>query len=465
MMSIVVATRDRLPYLRACVDSIRAQRYPRDRMELVVVDDCSTDGTAAYLATLTEPWVRVVRQSRPRGFAARNEGVELTRGELVAITDDDCTVADDWLPSLAAAMAASGADGLGGHIDAPADVVWIRYLSDMGFLHPNLLPAGDPGYLNTASACFRRAALHRVGPFDEALGRTGCVDVDISVRMRLRGMRLAYAPGCRVSHFYSNPPDVRGMLRRTYRAGAGWRVLLDKHGHWEQWTPGAAVALAWVVRRRGSVRGFLELPDPGLRPWFRLLNWLQQLCFLAGYVGVTRTADIAGQPAAPAAASPERTRALLAMLSESVGAARAASPSVTAEMGALDVDTVLEAAVPTGVDLVPAGAAEDGLPAATVADWMERHRQLERDYLARNVALLATLPDRGRGLGPAALEDRCHEAGVDVKRFLAWYGSLPRDADGALLDGRRPVQVPRGWREFSRLAAARTSRDRCGPPP
>src|ERR1051326_2069502 len=225
-MSVVVATRDRLPLLRACVDSIRAQRYPRDRTELILVDDCSTDGTPAYLRALDrEPWIRVVWQPMPRLFAARNAGVARARGELVAITDDDCAVPEDWLSSLAAAMDASGADAVAGGIDAPGDTLWVRYLADLGFIDPNLLPTGDPSYVVTANACFRRSALERMGRFDEALWRTGGEDVDLSFRMRRLGMRLAYAPGCRVSHRFGR--DVRGMLRRTYRAGVGWRVLLD----------------------------------------------------------------------------------------------------------------------------------------------------------------------------------------------------------------------------------------------
>lgn len=449
-MSIVVATRDRLPYLRACVDSIRAQRYPRERMELVLVDDCSTDGTPGYLRSLAEPWIRVVTQPTRRRYAARNESIRAATGELIAITDDDCTVPEDWLASLAAAMEASGADALGGHIEAPGEALWIRYLSDLGFLHPNLLPTGDPSYVVTANACFRRAALDRVGPFDDALWISGSEDVDVSLRMRQRGMRLVYAPACRVSHWYV--PDVREMLRRAYGAGLGWRVLLEKHRHWELWSARAPVALAWVVRRRGSLRGFLEIPDPELRPWYGLLNWLQQLCFLAGYVRVRRASQIAGAaPAAPAAAS-DRTRALLAMLSEGADAARGTVATVLAEMATLDVDVLLEAAAPAHRVPESPGAPDESMPPEVVADWLGRHRRQEREYLARNVAMLEALPGAGRTVGLPEIEERCHAAGVDVKRFLAWFGSLPRDREGALVDVRRPVRLPRGWRGYSRLA-------------
>src|SRR3981081_997174 len=119
MMSVVVATRDRLPVLRRCVDSLRAQRYPRGRMErTVVVAKAPPAGTPECLRAVAseEPWIRVVSQPVALGFAARNRGIAVARGELVAITDDDCTVADDWLPAMATAIEREGADAVGGHV-------------------------------------------------------------------------------------------------------------------------------------------------------------------------------------------------------------------------------------------------------------------------------------------------------------------------------------------------------------
>src|SRR2546430_11560004 len=92
LVSIVVTTCNRLNSLRACVDSVRAQRYPKERMELIIVDDCSTDGTTGYLRTLAdEPWIQPVSLSAKAQYASRNWAMARARGELIVSTDDDCT--------------------------------------------------------------------------------------------------------------------------------------------------------------------------------------------------------------------------------------------------------------------------------------------------------------------------------------------------------------------------------------
>jgi GT2 family glycosyltransferase len=444
MLSIVVATRDRLPYLRSCLDSLRAQRYPRERMELIVVDDGSTDGTGEYLRVVgAEPWIRVVSEPTARRYAARNVGIATATGELVAITDDDCTVADDWLASLAEAMQSSGADAVGGHIDAPGGALWVRYLAHMRALDPDLLPTGDPRFLATANACFRRTALERVGLLDVELATVGGEDVDLAFRMRRHGMRLAFAPQCRVSHWYRQ--DVREMLSRVYRAGATNRVLLEKHRHWEHWTARADTALAWILRRRASHRGFFEVPDPALRPWYGLISWLQQLCFLAGYANTSRASDVGRDGAGdlPARDRSERTRTLLAMLSDGAVPARDASSQAGAEMESLEIDALLAEVVPPDLDRSRPGVPDASLPPETRAAWTYHQRQRERAYLARNIAVLQRLASEERTMTPADIDACCHADGVDVKRFLAWYGSLPRDRDGELVDARRWRRLPK----------------------
>ena len=100
LVSIVVPTYNRLAYLRQAVQSVFDQTYRQ--WELIVVDDGSTDGTAAYVASLGGR-VRALTLPRRGGAArARNAGVGAARGAYVAFLDSD----DLWLPEkLAIQMA------------------------------------------------------------------------------------------------------------------------------------------------------------------------------------------------------------------------------------------------------------------------------------------------------------------------------------------------------------------------
>ena len=93
-ISVVIPTRDRWPRLSSCGLASALQQRDVD-VEVIVVDDGSTDETARELAKLTDPRLRVLRHDTPRGVSrARNTGIRAARGEWLAFLDDD----DLWSP-------------------------------------------------------------------------------------------------------------------------------------------------------------------------------------------------------------------------------------------------------------------------------------------------------------------------------------------------------------------------------
>jgi glycosyltransferase involved in cell wall biosynthesis len=93
-VSVVLPTRNRVSLLPRSLGSVLSQTEMS--LECIVVDDASTDGTAAWLAAVDDPRVRVVNLERPAGAAvARNRGIEVAAGRFVAFQDSD----DEWLPN------------------------------------------------------------------------------------------------------------------------------------------------------------------------------------------------------------------------------------------------------------------------------------------------------------------------------------------------------------------------------
>src|SRR4051794_7301273 len=115
-VSVVVPTRGRAGYLGVTLDSLQSQD-PAIPHEVLVVDDGSTDGTRELLERREVPHLRL---DPPRGLnAARNTGVEATKGDLVAFLDDDVDVRDGWLRALVeGAERPPDADAFGGPIRA-----------------------------------------------------------------------------------------------------------------------------------------------------------------------------------------------------------------------------------------------------------------------------------------------------------------------------------------------------------
>lgn len=97
-VSVIIPTRNRVTRLLAAIESVRSQTL--HDLEIIVVDDASTDGTATALAALAagEPRLCVLHHDKPLGApAARNRGIERASGRFVAFLDDD----DEWLPNKA----------------------------------------------------------------------------------------------------------------------------------------------------------------------------------------------------------------------------------------------------------------------------------------------------------------------------------------------------------------------------
>jgi glycosyltransferase involved in cell wall biosynthesis len=177
-ISAIVAVRDGAAYLAEALASIRAQSLPV--LELIVVDDGSSDASAALARSFAD---QVIRQPPTGHASARNRGVRASRGELLAFLDAD----DLWLPGKLAAQAACL------QADATLEAVFGHCLQ---FYSPEL-DAAERARVeirnplapaeNACAILIRRRAFERIGDFDE--NRQAAVDLDWTLRARDLGLR------------------------------------------------------------------------------------------------------------------------------------------------------------------------------------------------------------------------------------------------------------------------------------
>jgi glycosyltransferase involved in cell wall biosynthesis len=181
LVSVVIPTRNRRHLVSRAIASARAQTYPN--IEIVVVDDGSTDGTAGDLAQFGD--VRLVRLEQPAGgAAARNHGIAASAGAYVAFLDSD----DEWLPEKLERQAAvlAGSPLLGAvycrHISHD-DVTGVRSVSHGALYTGDITEELFSGRCPRTVSLFlvRRDALEEVGGFDESL--RGFQDTDLWMRL------------------------------------------------------------------------------------------------------------------------------------------------------------------------------------------------------------------------------------------------------------------------------------------
>lgn len=224
-VSVVVASYNGARTLEPCLKSLSALRYPD--YEILLVDDGSTDQTAALAARFPE--VRLLRHPQNLGLsAARNTGIAAAQGEIIAFTDDDCRVDEDWLHYLVAELLDQDVAGVGGPNLPPADdspVAAAVLVSPGGPTHV-MLTDRRAEHIPGCNMAFWKRALLEVDCFDPVFRRAGD-DVDLCWRLQQQGLHLGLSPAGFVWH--ARRSTVRAYLRQQHGYGEAEALLAAKH--------------------------------------------------------------------------------------------------------------------------------------------------------------------------------------------------------------------------------------------
>jgi GT2 family glycosyltransferase len=287
MLSVVIPNWNglRLNLLPTCLAALRQQTY-RD-FEIIVVDDCSTDGSREFLAR-EYPDARVVANEKNLGFAPSvNAGIRAARGDVVVLLNNDTEADPRWLEEIARALDENPRAGIVAcklrlfdqrdHLHSAGDFYRLDGIpGNRGVWEEDRGQHDDARGLFGAcagAAAYRKAMLDAIGGFDEALG-SYCEDVDLNWRARLAGYPVAYAPRAMVYHRLS---ATGGGALASFFVGRNFIWVLAKNypgalwkKHWRKIVR-AQLRIAWDALRnfrgaaararlRGQIAGILGLP-------------------------------------------------------------------------------------------------------------------------------------------------------------------------------------------------------------
>ena len=223
-VTVVVCAYNAADTIGECLDAIARLRYPE--VEVVVVNDGSTDGTAAIAAS--HAGVRLINTPNRGLSIARNVGLAHASGDIVAYTDADVRVDPDWLTYLVQPFAEPGVVAVGGPNIVPPDDPWIAQCVAQSPGAPTHVLLDDrlAEHIPGCNCAFRRDALAAIGGFDPRFLRAGD-DVDVCWRLQARGWRIGFAPAALVWHHHR--ATVRAYLRQQIGYGEGETWLMDQH--------------------------------------------------------------------------------------------------------------------------------------------------------------------------------------------------------------------------------------------
>jgi GT2 family glycosyltransferase len=195
-VSVVICTYNGSATIRDCLDGLAKLEYPD--FEVIVIDDGSTDGTGDLARAYD---VRLVRTENRGLSAARNLGMELATGEILAYTDDDAYPDPHWLHYLVQAFRSGEYMAVGGpNLPPPGDGLIAEAVANSpgGPTHV-LLSDREAEHIPGCNMAFRTDALRELGGFDPQF-RTAGDDVDVCWRIQQAGWKVGFHPSALVWH-------------------------------------------------------------------------------------------------------------------------------------------------------------------------------------------------------------------------------------------------------------------------
>jgi GT2 family glycosyltransferase len=221
--SIIIPTYARPRQLATCLRSLARLDYPRNRFEVIVVDDGSETPPEAVVASFCGHLdVTLLTQAHAGPAAARNTGAARAKGEFLAFTDDDCAPAPDWLQSLAARFARASDCAIGGRtLNALPDNLYStasQLIVDVVYAHYNVNP-DQASFLATNNLAIPADRFQAIGGFDAAFFPFASEDRDFCNRWLHHGYRMIYAPEALVYHAHAL--TFRTFLRQHFSYGCG----------------------------------------------------------------------------------------------------------------------------------------------------------------------------------------------------------------------------------------------------
>jgi glycosyltransferase involved in cell wall biosynthesis len=233
-VSVVIPTHNRRELLKATLESLFEQSYPKDRYEIIVADNASTDGTEEMIQSLNADApcaLEYFRKGDEGPGVARNVGIEKARGSIIAFTEDDCIADPHWLENGVAMMGDGVGLVQGKTIPNPDQTI-------RSFSRTQKVVREDVNY-ETFNIFYRKDVIDLVGGFSadfiglDRFGKPmmGGEDIDLAWSVKKLGWKSVFADDAIIYHhvFSVSPWKVIFSYRRCQLMFFVLPYIVKKH--------------------------------------------------------------------------------------------------------------------------------------------------------------------------------------------------------------------------------------------
>ncbi len=298
VVSICIPMLNEIDSIEACLDGFENGSYPTDRLDVMVVDGGSTDGSRCLISerAAQQPWIRLLENPAKKAAAAFNVGLRAARGEVLCLFSAHGVPGPDYVSKSVRVLAEGGVAGVCGRYlhegtDPASASIGLAMVSPFGMASPHRFASTRQEVDTVSHPAYLMSALDGIGEFDDTLERNS--DYEFNWRIRATGGILVFDPG--IDSIYRPRPSLRALARQFWWYGRWKKRVIDRHPgsrRARHLVPPAAVVLAalsplilrWRLGRRlvaGGLASYAvmlavavttaEAKPGGVRPDLRVL--------------------------------------------------------------------------------------------------------------------------------------------------------------------------------------------------
>jgi glycosyltransferase involved in cell wall biosynthesis len=231
LVSIIIPCRNEEKFIGDCLDSIIANSYPTDHLEVLVIDGVSEDGTRAAIESYAGrySWIRLIENPEKITPVALNIGIKNARGEIIIWMSAHNCYDNNYISRCVESLEKYGADNVGGVMKTlpredsfmgQAIIASLSHRFGVGNSYFRV-QADEPKWVDTVfGGCYRREVFDRVGLFNENLVRGQ--DMEFNLRLKKAGGKTLLVPNI-VSYYYARS-DLKSFLEHNWNNGK-WAIL------------------------------------------------------------------------------------------------------------------------------------------------------------------------------------------------------------------------------------------------
>jgi glycosyltransferase involved in cell wall biosynthesis len=238
-VSVVIPMRNEEEHIFKCLQSVVEQDYPKDLMEVLVVDGMSGDksGKIAREFARKYKFIRVMMNPKRSTASSLNSGIVESRGEVIVRMDAHCLFHQDYIHACIQVMGETGADNVGGYV-VPLGTRYIQkaialVMGSFFGIGSTRFSRGNRGmFVDTVSfGAYRRQVFEKIGLYDE--NATYGEDDELNLRLTQSGGRIFLSPRI-ISEYYPRS-SISSLWKQYYNYGRGKVRTIKKHGRLGSW--------------------------------------------------------------------------------------------------------------------------------------------------------------------------------------------------------------------------------------